>query len=140
MYMHFAEVEDLKGQIREFTISVNNESYGGPVAPRYLFSDTVYSKYSMNGSTTKELFISLTRTNRSTLPPIINALEVYRLQELSQLSTQQNDGRFCTYIYIYMCVCVCVCVCSYIWILSSLNMIIQFYLIHFFFLFWKITS
>ena len=102
VYMHFAEVEDLKGQIREFTISVNDdESFGGPVAPRYLFSDTVYSKYSLNGSINR-LFFSLKRTNRSTLPPIINAMEVYRLKEFSQSSTQQNDGTFCSVLLCYM--------------------------------------
>ncbi|KAL6335718.1 hypothetical protein AAG906_039481 [Vitis piasezkii] len=72
MYMHFAEVQDLKGQIREFTISVNDdESYAGPVAPGYLFQS---------------------RTNRSMLPPIINAMEVYMIKEFSQSSTQQNDA------------------------------------------------
>ncbi|KAL6335713.1 hypothetical protein AAG906_039476 [Vitis piasezkii] len=92
MYMHFAEVKDLKGQIREFTICVNDdESYGGPVTPRYLFSDTVYSKYSMSGSTTKKLSFSLKRTNGSMFPPIINAMEVYMIKEFSQSSTQQND-------------------------------------------------
>ena len=97
MYMHFAEVEDdLNGQIREFNVSVNNGSYGGPVAPTYLFPITIYRKYSMSGSTIKKMSISLTRTNRSTLPPIINALEFYRLQQLSQSSTQQDDGRFCS--------------------------------------------
>ncbi|KAL6335739.1 hypothetical protein AAG906_039502 [Vitis piasezkii] len=92
VYMHFAEVGDLKGQIREFTISVNDDvSLGGPVAPRYLFSDTVYSNHSMSGSTTKTLVLSLKRTNRSTLPPIINAMEIYMIKEFSQSSTQQND-------------------------------------------------
>uniref|UniRef100_F6HY69 non-specific serine/threonine protein kinase n=1 Tax=Vitis vinifera TaxID=29760 RepID=F6HY69_VITVI len=92
MYMHFAEVEDLKGQIREFTISVNDdESYAGPLTPGYLFSVTVYSKYSVSGSTTNKLSFSLERTNRSTLPPIINAMEVYMIKEFAQSSTQQND-------------------------------------------------
>ncbi|XP_059595456.1 putative leucine-rich repeat receptor-like protein kinase At2g19210 isoform X2 [Vitis vinifera] len=91
MYMHFAEVEDHKGQIREFTVSVNDEPFSGPVAPRLLFSDTVSSKYSISGSTTKKLSFSLERTNRSTLPPIINAMEAYMIKEFPQSSTQQND-------------------------------------------------
>ncbi|XP_034696049.1 putative leucine-rich repeat receptor-like serine/threonine-protein kinase At2g19230 isoform X2 [Vitis riparia] len=91
MYMHFAEVEDLKGQIREFTVSVNDEPFSGPVAPRLLFSDTVSGKYSISGSTTKKLSFSLERTNRSTLPPIINAMEAYMIREFPQSSTQQND-------------------------------------------------
>ena len=96
MYMHFAEVEDHKGQIREFTVSVNDEPFSGPVAPRLLFSDTVSSKYSISGSTTKKLSFSLERTNRSTLPPIINAMEAYMIKEFPQSSTQQNDGRLCS--------------------------------------------
>ena len=103
MYMHFAEVEDLKGQIREFTISVNDdESYAGPLTPGYLFSVTVYSKYSVSGSTTNKLSFSLERTNRSTLPPIINAMEVYMIKEFAQSSTQQNDGRFSSVLLCYV--------------------------------------
>ncbi|KAL6335716.1 hypothetical protein AAG906_039479 [Vitis piasezkii] len=67
IYMHFAEVEDLKGQIREFTVSVNDEPYSEPVAPRYLFR------------TRNCPFLE--RTNRSTLPPIINAMEAYMIKE-----------------------------------------------------------
>ena len=97
MYMHFAEVQDLKGQIREFTVSLNDdESWGGTVDPKYLFSYTLDSKYSVSGSTTKKLSFSLTSTNRSMLPPIINAMEVYIIKEFSQSSTQQSDGRFCS--------------------------------------------
>ena len=103
VYMHFAEVGDLKGQIREFTIFVNDDvSFGGPVAPRYHFSDTVYSNHSMSGSTTERLFLSLKRTNRSTLPPIINAMEVYMIKEFAQSSTQQNDGRFSSVLLCYV--------------------------------------
>ncbi|KAJ9692200.1 hypothetical protein PVL29_011329 [Vitis rotundifolia] len=92
IYMHFAEVEDLKGQIREFTTLVNDdEAWGGTVITSYLLSYTAESDYSMSGSTTKKLSFSLKRTNRSTLPPIINAMEVYIIKEFSQASTQQND-------------------------------------------------
>ncbi|XP_034696454.1 senescence-induced receptor-like serine/threonine-protein kinase [Vitis riparia] len=94
IYMHFAEVEKLgKGQFREFTISLNDndyELYGGALAPRYLFSDTARNNYSLR-STTKILSFSLTKTSRSTLPPIINAVEVYMIKEFSQSSTRQDD-------------------------------------------------
>ncbi|KAL6312544.1 hypothetical protein AAG906_029468 [Vitis piasezkii] len=55
-------------------------------------SQKLYIKYSMSGSTTKKLSFSLKRTNRSMLPPIINAMEVYMIKEFSQSSTQQNDA------------------------------------------------
>ncbi|XP_034696054.1 putative leucine-rich repeat receptor-like serine/threonine-protein kinase At2g19230 [Vitis riparia] len=90
IYMHFAEVEE--GVFREFTTFVNDdEAWGGTVLTTYLFSYTAESDYSMSGSTTKKLSFSLKRTNRSTLPPIINAMEVYIIKEFSQASTQQND-------------------------------------------------
>ncbi|XP_059595811.1 probable LRR receptor-like serine/threonine-protein kinase At1g05700 [Vitis vinifera] len=90
IYMHFAEVKE--GVFREFTTFVNDdEAWGGTVLTTYLFSYTAESDYSMSGSTTKKLSFSLKRTNRSTLPPIINAMEVYIIKEFSQASTQQND-------------------------------------------------
>lgn len=96
MYMHFSEVENLTDQIREFTISINGEqTYNKPFSPTRL-PVTIYSTSSNSGSTAGKFEISLTRTERSTLPPIINALEVYILKQLSQSSTLQDDGRFCS--------------------------------------------
>lgn len=91
MFMHFAEIIDLRGQIREFTVNINGVQYCCPLAPRYYFSFTFYNKYSV---TEQSLWVSLKRTNRSTLPPIVNAMEVYELKEFSQASTQQNNGSF----------------------------------------------
>ena len=100
IYMHFAEVKE--GVFREFTTFVNDdEAWGGTVLTTYLFSYTAESDYSMSGSTTKKLSFSLKRTNRSTLPPIINAMEVYIIKEFSQASTQQNDGRFSYFRYMF---------------------------------------
>ncbi|RVW51905.1 Senescence-induced receptor-like serine/threonine-protein kinase [Vitis vinifera] len=95
MYMHFAEVEDLKGQSENLPSPVNDdESYAGPVTPGYLFSVTVYSKYSVSGSTTNKLSFSLERTNRSTLPPIINAMEL--------LSRPEHDPALFNYCFVFL--------------------------------------
>ncbi|RVW51964.1 putative leucine-rich repeat receptor-like protein kinase [Vitis vinifera] len=94
MYMHFAEVEKLnEGELREFTISLNDdESWGGgALTPPYLSSDTLYSTNSVSGSTTNKLLFTIKKTGRSTRPPIINAMEVYKIKDFSQSSTLQGD-------------------------------------------------
>lgn len=97
MYMHFAEVEKLnEGELREFTISLNDdESWGGgALTPPYLSSDTLYSTNSVSGSTTNKLLFTIKKTGRSTRPPIINSMEVYKIKDFSQSSTLQGDGMF----------------------------------------------
>ena len=88
-YMHFMEVEDLKNnEIREFDIIVDgNRWYRNHVVPSYLSPNTIAST-----SPSKEINISLEKTQRSTLPPIINAIEVYELIEFLQSDTFQDDG------------------------------------------------
>ena len=106
IYMHFAEVEELgEGEIREFTVSLNDDdSWGGrePVIPEYMVSNTLHHPSAVSGSTTNELSFALKRTKRSTLPPLINAMEVYRIKDFSQSSTDQDDGMFLSFIYISM--------------------------------------
>ncbi|CBI36025.3 unnamed protein product, partial [Vitis vinifera] len=64
IYMHFAEVQKLReGDIREFTVSLNEDDSWGGGEP----------------------------TNRSTLPPLINAMEVYKIKDFAQSSTKQGD-------------------------------------------------
>ena len=100
IYMHFAEVQKLNGSdIREFTVSLNGDdswagSDGEAVIPNYLKSSTLHNPSSVSGGSTNLLSFVLTRTDRSTLPPIINAMEIYRVKDFSQSSTNQNDGMF----------------------------------------------
>lgn len=112
-YMHFSEVENLTGQIREFTISINGEqTYDKPFSPTHLPA-TIYSTSSNSGGTTGKFEISLTRTERSTRPPIINALEAYILKQLSQSSTLQDDGRFSSVLLCSVLPC-SVLLCSFL--------------------------
>ena len=104
IYMHFAEVQKLReGDIREFTVSLNeDDSWGGgePVIPNYMVSNTLHHPSAVSGSTTNELSFALKKTNRSTLPPLINAMEVYKIKDFAQSSTKQGDGIFLSYPYI----------------------------------------
>ncbi|KAL5755891.1 hypothetical protein ACOSQ2_020637 [Xanthoceras sorbifolium] len=89
VYMHFAELENLqKNQHREFYIEINGNLWKKSVVPKYLQSTTEYSTQSVRGS---ELRFSLYRTPNSTLPPILNAMEIYTVKDFLQESTDQED-------------------------------------------------
>lgn len=91
VYMHFTEIEVLaKNQTREFYITLNGEQwYKENFSPPYLSAFTIYSK---SGISRKKIKFSLERTKNSTLPPIINAIEIYRLIDFQQFDTYQGDG------------------------------------------------
>ncbi|KAJ9692161.1 hypothetical protein PVL29_011301 [Vitis rotundifolia] len=94
IYTHFAEVEELnEGELREFTISLNDdESWGGGAfTPSYMSSATLSSINSASGSTANKMLFTMKKTGRSTRPPIINAMEVYSIKDFSQSSTLQGD-------------------------------------------------
>ncbi|KAG2323499.1 hypothetical protein Bca52824_016712 [Brassica carinata] len=90
IYMHFAEIVKLqRNETREFTILVNGDPMEPTVfSPRFLFTDTISNKNPVNGS---RIEISIRPTNRSTLEPIINAIEVYQVNESLQPPTHQLD-------------------------------------------------
>ncbi|KAJ9128839.1 hypothetical protein P3X46_034424, partial [Hevea brasiliensis] len=72
VYMHFSEILKLKAnQFREFNISFNGAYWVGPVVPQYLYTTTAYK--------------------RSTLPPLLNAIEIYYVLQLSQSQSNQED-------------------------------------------------
>lgn len=93
IYMHFAEVVKLKAnQSRSFNISVNGKFLYGPVVPAYFSVSTVYSTSAISGG--DQILFSLTQTESSTLPPIVNALEVFSVKYLLQSESNQPDGAF----------------------------------------------
>lgn len=76
---------------REFTVLVNGEPMEPTVfSPRFLFTDTISNKNPVKGS---RIEISIRPTNRLTLQPIINAIEVYQVNESLQPPTHQLDGK-----------------------------------------------
>ncbi|WJX86284.1 hypothetical protein P8452_68613 [Trifolium repens] len=92
LYLHFSEVQKRARQLnetREFNITVNNKFWYGPVVPGYQSSYTVFSTTPLIGA--KRYQISLSKTGDSTLPPILNAIEIYKVIDFSQSETQQDD-------------------------------------------------
>ncbi|XP_034696053.1 probable LRR receptor-like serine/threonine-protein kinase At1g05700 isoform X2 [Vitis riparia] len=89
LFMHFSEVLQLQGnQSRVFTIWLNGTLWNDPVVPKRCSSTRIFRTNSVRGS---RLLFSLVKTDESTLPPIINALEVYVIKEFSQSTTDQDD-------------------------------------------------
>ncbi|XP_024022495.1 putative leucine-rich repeat receptor-like serine/threonine-protein kinase At2g19230 [Morus notabilis] len=92
-YMHFAELEKLQAnQSREFNIYINGAVWYGPFVPRYLSAFTIYSDPGSKTDSEGTFNIWLNSTDDSTLPPLINALEMYVLREFSQQTTSQADA------------------------------------------------
>ncbi|KAK2654556.1 hypothetical protein Ddye_014412 [Dipteronia dyeriana] len=94
VYMHFAELEVLlPKQSRQFNISWNGQYLHGPVVPNYLAATTVYSTNVMSGEHGRYEF-SIYKAEKSTLPPILNAIEFYTVKQLVQSETDQVDVNF----------------------------------------------
>ncbi|KAJ8638545.1 hypothetical protein MRB53_012812 [Persea americana] len=90
IYMHFAELQQLKSnQSREFNIIVNGNTFYGPLSPKYLSGNTVFSVSPLSG--TKQHVVVFSKTTSSTLPPIFNAEEIFVLEPLSRIPTDSRD-------------------------------------------------
>lgn len=97
VYMHFAEVEQLlDNEYRQFNISLNGNLWYGPFVPDYLSTTTIYSLSALTGG---QYQISIYKADNSSMPPILNALEVYTVKELLQSETDPVDGMFLTHCF-----------------------------------------
>ncbi|KFK22991.1 hypothetical protein AALP_AAs54686U000200 [Arabis alpina] len=92
VYMYFAELYDLKdGETREFKILKNEVIWQEPFSPTYLEARVEYGKSTLPVLPGETLEFVLEKTQRSTLPPLINALEFYLLHEFSGKHTAAED-------------------------------------------------
>lgn len=93
VYIHVAEVEDLSlrpNQTREFDIRINGVTVAPAFSPKYLQTNT----FVLNPESQTNIVFSLVRTSKSTLPPIVNALEIYIANSFTQSLTNEEDGRY----------------------------------------------
>ncbi|XP_010483608.1 PREDICTED: probable LRR receptor-like serine/threonine-protein kinase At5g59680 isoform X2 [Camelina sativa] len=91
LYAHFAEIQDLQANdTRQFNILFNGQQYDGPLIPKKLEMTTIVnsSPRTCDGG---ECSFQLTRTDRSTLPPLLNALEVYTVIQFPHSETEESD-------------------------------------------------
>uniref|UniRef100_A0A9I9DZQ2 Protein kinase domain-containing protein n=1 Tax=Cucumis melo TaxID=3656 RepID=A0A9I9DZQ2_CUCME len=89
IFLHFADLEKLQAnQLREFNIYQNGNYFHGPFSPDYLQSTTLFSVSPLSG---EKIAFSLSKTNASNLPPILNALEIYLVLDTLQSRTDEQD-------------------------------------------------
>ena len=91
LYLHFAEIQALKpNNTREFSILWNEITINYNYSPLEFMSDTVPIRI----STKCDNFCSLelVKTKSSSLPPSLNAMEVFEVLQLPQSETDENDG------------------------------------------------
>jgi len=93
LYMHFSEIQVLKANdTREFDIILNGETINTRgVTPKYLEIMTwlTTNPRQCNGGICR---MQLTKTQKSTLPPLLNAFEVYSVLQLPQSQTNEIEG------------------------------------------------
>ncbi|KAF7843440.1 LRR receptor-like serine/threonine-protein kinase IOS1 [Senna tora] len=88
LYLYFTEVQKLKeNQTRQFDIIFNGVPQYSSVQSDYLEPWS----YPYENNASGALDILITRTNKSTLPPILNAVEIYILRNLSQHETNKRE-------------------------------------------------
>ncbi|PQM33855.1 putative LRR receptor-like serine/threonine-protein kinase [Prunus yedoensis var. nudiflora] len=97
-YLHFAEVESLQlNQSRLQYIFRNGDRTFGPFSPPYLSTETIYSTDAWSTGV-NDVNISITRADNSTLPPILNAFEIYMVKHFVEAETNQEDVDAISYI------------------------------------------
>ncbi|XP_010244372.1 PREDICTED: probable LRR receptor-like serine/threonine-protein kinase At4g29180 [Nelumbo nucifera] len=89
IFMYFAELEKLQSnQSRKLSISINGSPLLGSFVPRYLYTTTISNSSSLSRN---ELRVSIFKTTDSTLPPILNAIEVYVVKQFPESPTYRGD-------------------------------------------------
>lgn len=93
LVLHFTELQLLlDGAVREFYINRNGEQwYRKAYRPPYLFSGALYS-VNDPAQGYDRYNISLNATADSTLPPIINAIEIFSDIPITNIGTDSSDG------------------------------------------------
>lgn len=95
VYMHFAELEILPStQSRQFNFYIDGHYSFGPFSPEYLSVNTIVTSTLSNRD---QHVIDLCKTTSSLLPPILNAMEIFFIQQLLATPTDSKDGK--TMIY-----------------------------------------
>ncbi|XP_038896111.1 putative leucine-rich repeat receptor-like protein kinase At2g19210 [Benincasa hispida] len=92
IYMHFADIHKMvKGEFRAFNIFVHGLLWYGPLVPKYLSTTTLYSISGTTAAKGRNLEFSIKRNESSSLPPLINAIEIFVEKKFPQLQTTQTE-------------------------------------------------
>ena len=90
--MHFSEIQSLQAnETREFSVLVNGDPMHERYSPKPLSTETL-SYFTPQQCDKGTCIVELLRTSKSTLPPLINAIEIYTVIDFPLLETNQDDG------------------------------------------------
>jgi len=94
VYMHFAEVQNLTAnETREFNITYNGGlRWFSYLRPPNLSISTIFNPRAVSSSNGIFNF-TFAMTGNSTLPPLLNALEIYTVVDILQLETNKDEGK-----------------------------------------------
>ncbi|KAG2292695.1 hypothetical protein Bca52824_039364 [Brassica carinata] len=104
LYLHFSEVQSLQiNESGEFDIFWNGQQFDKTISPIYLRTTTIKSTtpVTCKGGVCN---LELIRTKNSTLPPLLNAIELYAVVKFHQLETNENDGKLTTPERFHICI------------------------------------
>ncbi|XP_010462025.1 PREDICTED: probable LRR receptor-like serine/threonine-protein kinase At1g51820 [Camelina sativa] len=90
-YMHFAELQTLRANdTRELNVTLNGKYTYGPYSPKPLKTETVFdlSPEQCDGGT---CILQVVKTLKSTLPPLLNAMEAFTVIDFPQMETNADD-------------------------------------------------
>ncbi|XXG57283.1 hypothetical protein AAC387_Pa03g4482 [Persea americana] len=92
VYMYFAELERLEPNMkREFTVCCGTDScFDGHISPEYLVTHTLLTNQPLSGQYIYSC--SFKKTPSSTLPPILNAIEILAILQHNSTPTRDQDG------------------------------------------------
>ncbi|KAF8082723.1 hypothetical protein N665_0809s0025 [Sinapis alba] len=91
VYLHFAEIQDFQAnETREFNVFLDGNRFADPVIPKFFEITTIQNQYPRTCEGEK-CSLQLTRTRRSTLPPLLNAYEIYKVIQFTQPETDETE-------------------------------------------------
>ncbi|XP_024015091.1 receptor-like protein kinase At3g21340 isoform X3 [Eutrema salsugineum] len=91
IYLHFAEIQTLRSlDTREFNVTLNGKLAYARYSPRTLAMETIFYSTPQQCEGGK-CILELKKTPKSTLPPLVNALELFTVIDFPQLETNQDD-------------------------------------------------
>uniref|UniRef100_A0A1J3D089 Putative LRR receptor-like serine/threonine-protein kinase n=1 Tax=Noccaea caerulescens TaxID=107243 RepID=A0A1J3D089_NOCCA len=89
--MYFAELQTLKAnETREFNVTLNGKNIYGPYSPVLLKTDPVLKRAPFECDEGACL-LELVKTTKSTLPPLLNAIEAFTVMDFPQMETFEDD-------------------------------------------------
>ncbi|CAA7026303.1 unnamed protein product [Microthlaspi erraticum] len=91
-YLYFADIQEVgdMNETREFNIIANGKVEYDPYRPMKFEVDTLFNNVPLKCEG-GQCRVTLSKTKKSTLPPLMNAIEIFKVIEFPQSETNQDD-------------------------------------------------